>query len=59
MLDNHLTPEDFFHFIERGLEGNTSGTLERHLTICPECLETLDMCLLAEVQPDLAEEFAL
>ena len=31
--------------------------MERHLTNCPECLETLDMCLLAEVQSDRAEEF--
>ena len=59
MLDNHLTPGDFFRFIDRGLEGCTNCPLERHLTNCPECLETLDMCLLAEVQSDLAEELAL
>ena len=57
MLDDHLTPGDFFRFIDRGLEGCTNCPLERHLTNCPECLETLDMCLLAEVQSDRAEEF--
>jgi hypothetical protein len=39
---NHLTPEDFYHFIERGLEGCSSGRVERHLTDCYECLRVLE-----------------
>ena len=58
MLDNHLTPGDFFRFIDRGLEGCTNCPLEQHLTTCSECLEILDVILLAGVQSDLAEELA-
>ncbi len=58
MLENHLTPGDFFRFIDRGLEGCTNCPLERHLTACSECLEALDVILLADVQSDLAEELA-
>ncbi len=39
---NHLTLDDFFDFIERGLEGSIWGSMERHLLGCPNCVEALD-----------------
>ena len=52
---NHLTPEDFYHFIDGGLEGCSSGRIESHLTDCPECLETLAMIVRFQ-RPWTAEE---
>ena len=40
---NHLTTEDFYHFIDGGLEEHTGRRLEGHPANCPECLETLAM----------------
>jgi hypothetical protein len=36
--NDHLTPEDFFEFIDQGGEGCCWGPVERHLMSCPECL---------------------
>jgi len=44
MID-HLTPEDFFEFID---QGGGSGPAGHHLLSCPECLFELDFLLLAE-----------
>ncbi len=49
----HLTPEDFFEFIERG---GGSGPVGRHLLLCPECLWLLDGILLCEAPATAAED---
>ena len=41
-MTDHLTPEDFFEFIDQG------GGSDRHLMLCPECLFELDFLLLCE-----------
>ncbi len=56
---NHLTPEDFYYFIEEDLEGPRKGWVERHLISCQECLELLDHILLAEVPGTIEEEAVL
>jgi len=53
-MSDHLTPEDFFEFID---QGGGSGQVGRHLLSCAECLHVLDMVLLAEA-PATAEERA-
>ncbi len=50
--NDHLTPEDFFEFID---QGGGSGPVGQHLLCCPECLFELDFLLLAEA-PATAEE---
>ena len=52
--NDHLTPEDFFEFID---QGGSSGPVGHHLMVCPECLFELDFLLLAEV-PATPEELA-
>ncbi len=52
---NHLTPDDFYHFIDGGLEG--LGRVESHLADCPECSETLAMIVRGQ-RPWTAEEEA-
>jgi len=52
-MSDHLTPEDFFEFIDRG-----SGP-GHHLMGCPECLFELDFLLLAEAPATAGEEAAL
>jgi hypothetical protein len=47
--DKHLTPWDFFCFLERDREGHVDGQIECHLTQCQECLKTLDLILMADV----------
>ena len=42
-MTNHLIPEDFYHFIDGGLDEHTAQRLESHLADCPEFLETLAM----------------
>lgn len=54
-MSDHLTPEDFFEFIDRG---GGQGTAGHHLLSCAECLFELDFLLLAEV-PATAEEEAI
>ena len=41
----HLSPEQFFEFID---QGGGSGPAGHHLLSCLECLYVLDMILLAE-----------
>lgn len=55
----HLTPEDSFHFIEGGLEGPRKILVEQHLVTCSECLEVLDLILLAEAPTTPEEEVVL
>ncbi len=38
-MSDHLTPEDFFEFID---QGGSRGPAGRHLMSCPECLFELD-----------------
>ena len=40
---DHLTPEEFFEFIDEG-----GGPAGHHLMDCPECLFELDFLLLCE-----------
>ena len=54
-MSDHLTPEEFFEFIDRG---GSSGPSAHHLTSCPECLFELDLILLVE-RPATAEEEAI
>ena len=54
---NHLTPEDFYHFIDGGLDG--LGRVESHLAECPECLETLAMIVRGRDPLTSQEEAAL
>ncbi len=56
---SHLTAEDLCHFINGGLEGCTGEPVERHLIRCEECLEALDLILLAESPPTPEEEARL
>ena len=53
-MSDHLTPEEFFEFID---QGGRSGPAGYHLMNFPECLFELDFLLLAEV-PETAEEEA-
>ncbi len=55
-MSDHLTPEDFFEFID---QGGGSGPAGHHLLSCPECLFELDLILLAEVPPTPEEETVL
>ena len=48
-MSDHLTPEDFFEFID---QGGSSGPAGHHLMGCPECLFELDFLLLAEAARD-------
>ena len=57
--DDHLTGEDFFHFIDGGRERCTWGPVERHLIGCEECLGTLVMIVRAEASPTPEEEARL
>ena len=54
-MSDHLSPEEFLEFIDRGA---SSGTVGRHLLSCPECLFELDFLLLSEV-PATPEEEAI
>ena len=54
-MSDHLTPEDFFEFLD---QGGGSGPLGRHLMFCPACSAELDFLLLAEA-PETAEEEAV
>ena len=38
-MSDHLTPEDFFEFID---QGSGRGGMGHHLMDCPECLFELD-----------------
>ena len=40
-MSDHLTPEDFFEFID---QGGGSGPAGQHLLSCPECLYLLGRC---------------
>ena len=55
-MNDHLTPEDFFEFID---QGGGSGPAGRHLMSCPECLFELDFLLLAEAPHTPEEEVVL
>lgn len=55
-MSDHLSPEEFFEFID---QGGSPGPAGRHLMGCPECLYVLDMILLAEALPMPEEEAAL
>ena len=54
-MSDHLTPDDFFEFIDRG---GGSGPVGHHLMSCAECLLELDFLLLAEA-PATPEEEAI
>ena len=56
-MSDHLTPEDFFEFIDRG--GGSSGPVERRLLSRPECLSVLDLILLCEAPGNPEEEAIL
>ena len=56
MRRDHLTPEEFFEFID---QGGGSGPAGRHLMVCPECLFELDFLLLAETPATPEEEAVL
>jgi len=55
-MSDHLTPEDFFEFID---QGGSSGPAGHHLMGCPECLWLLDGILLCEAPPSPEEEAVL
>ncbi len=55
-MSEHLTPEEFFEFID---QGGSSGPAGRHLFSCPECLFELDFLLLAEAPATTEEEAIL
>ncbi len=55
-MSDHLTPEDFFEFID---QGSGRGGMGHHLMDCPECLFELDFLLLAEAPATPEEEAAL
>ena len=55
-MSDHLTPEDFFEFID---QGGGSGPVGRHLMSCPECLYVLDLILLAEAPATPTDDAAL
>ena len=55
-MSDHLTPEDFFEFID---QGGGSGPAGRHLMSCPECLLVLDSLLLCEAPATAEEETVL
>ena len=55
-MTDHLTPEEFFEFIDRG---GGRGPVGNHLMSCPECLFELDLLLLAEAPATPEEEAAL
>ena len=52
-MSDHLTPEDFFEFID---QGGGRGPVGHHLMDCPECLFELDFLLLAEAPATPQEE---
>ena len=54
-MNDHLSPEDFFEFIQ----GGGSGPVGHHLLSCAECLYVLDLILLAEAPATLEEEVVL
>jgi len=53
-MSDHLTPEDFFEFIDQG-----GGPAGHHLMVCPECLFELDFLLLCEAPATPEEETVL
>ena len=53
---NHLAAEDFYYFIDRGLEARTWGPVERHLTECVEFLEILALIVRLAAPPTPEEE---
>ncbi len=55
-MSDHLTPEDFFEFID---QGGSSGPAGDHLVDCRECLFELDFLLLSEAPPTPEEEAIL
>jgi len=55
-MRDHLTPEDFFEFID---QGGGSGPTGHHLLSCPECLFELDFLLLCEAPATPEEETVL
>ena len=54
-MSDHLTPEDFYEFIDRS---GGRGPVGHHLMNCPRCLFELDFLLLAEA-PATPEEEAI
>ncbi len=56
MRRDHLTPEEFFEFID---QGGGPGPAGRHLMVCPECLFELDFLLLCEAPATPEEEAVL
>ncbi len=55
-MSDHLTPEDFFEFID---QGGSSGPTGQHLVDCAECLFELDFLLLCEARATPEEEAIL
>ncbi len=55
-MRDHLTPEDFFEFID---QGGSSGPVGHHLMGCPECSAELDFLLLAGAPATPEEEAVL
>ena len=55
-MNDHLTPEEFFEFID---QGGSSGPAGHHYLDCPECRCELDFLLLAEAPPTPEEEAAV
>ncbi len=55
-MSDHLTPEDFFEFIDRG---GSSGPVGQHFLSCSESLNVPDLILLAEVLATSEQEAIL
>ena len=55
-MSAHLTPEDFFEFID---QGGGAGPAGRHLLSCPQCLFELDFLPLCEAPATPEEEAVL
>jgi hypothetical protein len=52
----HLNTEVLEKFIGRDLEGCVSCPVERHLAVCPECLEKLERLLGRPARPGSARK---
>ena len=57
--NDHLSPEDFYHFIDEDLDDCTRESVERHLVGCEGFLETLALIVRAEAPPTPEEEALL
>jgi len=58
-IENHLSPEDFYQFVERTLPRARQRQMEEHLDLCPDCVGALGRVLSADRPGTASEEAAL